>query len=532
MLTEVILEQVSEVIEQSEVDVLIAIGESYCKYFSALACSPDLALIQESSIIFVEDGEDKKNVIDKIKDVFVKAASYIKAAFQKIFSFVKKKFWKYTGQVYGTINLLAFADAIIQANPDSVVTEYDIIEEALTPEEEQGRKEALKRFEEKKASVKKDLKNFKASEKDVARGLKKYYVNDVNRKILSNENINDLVNTLKKQLSKNDFIKLQHELARIGRSNKPAMSKFVDRNLAMVDDLYESMTKSARAEQEFLTQMNIQWKSDIRGEKDIEMRLDMVKKFADTLGKTLDELNGTKNFTYEKMTNDLYGTGAMNTALFSELIVSFKNILKNVPKVVTRTGETVNRMNEVGEKLYQAHKEFDNAVFEDERTRQELGMKANNSVKALLFALNQIKEESYGYTDDEVFNKKAYDDNSPLASYLGGPFSMVLKSISVAIGGPIGLSIGVGDVLMYITQRSTAKALNSSSSKIVSDREAYEYTDSKNPLRKIPGAKTHMQRAIENLPSEEQKAIIQKSKEDLQRKYDDDERKRRLGKNR
>ena len=530
VLDEIILEQVSNTIEQSEVDVLIAIGESYCKYLSAISCSNDLTLIQEAEMIFVEDGESKKSAIDKIKEIFIKVASYIKAAFKKIRDFIKKKFTKYTGQVYGTINLLAFADAIIKANPDTIVTEYEVYEEAV----DDGRKEALKHLEEKKASVKKELKDVKSSEKSVSKGLKKYYVHDVNRRILSSSDINDLVDALKSQMSKKDFVKLQHELTRVTRDNKPAMSKFVERNLGMMNNLYDNMTKAARTEQEFITQMELQWKSDVRGEKDIEMRLELVQKFADTLGKVLDDLNGTKNFTYDKMVNDLYGTGSVNSGLFIEIIVAFKNILKNAPKVVTKLDEVVNKTNNAGEMLYKAHKEFDNAVFEDELKRKELGLKANHAIKGILFALDQIKEESYGYTDDELFNKKAYDDNNVLASFLGGPFSIILKTISVAIKGPIGLGVGVGDVLMYIGSRSTAKNMNPSSTKIVSNREAYEHNEESNPLKRIKSkiTGTHMQRAIENLPPEEKRAVIQKGREDLQKAYDDNERERLLEKNR
>ena len=50
MLAEVIMEQVSDSIEQSEIDVLIAIGESYSKYFNMLCSIDDISLIQESVI--------------------------------------------------------------------------------------------------------------------------------------------------------------------------------------------------------------------------------------------------------------------------------------------------------------------------------------------------------------------------------------------------------------------------------------------------------------------------------------------------
>lgn len=94
------------------------------------------------------------------------------------------------------------------------------------------------------------------------------------------------------------------------------------------------------------------------------------------------------------------------------------------------------------------------------------------------------------------------------------------------------MTIGVGDVLSYIALRSTAKNMNTASTKIVSSREAYEHDEESNPLKRIKSkiTGTHMQRAIENLPPEEKRAVIQKSKESLQKAYDDNEREKQIEK--
>lgn len=548
MLTEVILEQVSESVEQSEIEVLIAIGESYCKYFSMLCSSSDINIVQEA-FVFMEDGEKSgENVLTKIKNVFIKVGQYIKTAFQKIFSFIQKKFVKYKANLYGTINLLGLADAIVKANPNEVVREYEVIEEAMTPEEKE-RREALKRFEEKKAAVKQNIQDEKKQEKEMFKGLKKNYASDVNRKVLTNDDLDKLVASLRQQLSPSDFAKLQNELKNI--DTKP-MTESALKNLGMIDSLHENMVKANQAELEFMRkiQAEIDWKGDVRSERDIEMRLELVEKFSNTLGSVLNDMTksdafsaenvqrylhesmSAKDFQYigsvlkqitgEKITKTV--TALANSVKSSSLIDQHLRTSLNPNEITAETQDKIAKnlegVSDIGSRLYQAHKEFDNAVFEDEMKRKELGMKANKSIKGILFALNQIKEESYGYTDDSLFNKIAYDSDNAvargIAGYLGGPFTILKKTIAAAVVGPGSLAIGMGDLISYIGFRASAHSLNKSHNKIVSDREAY--------------TGKHFKNAIKDLPYEEKMEAIHKAKDEMQREVDEKTREKMLAK--
>ena len=532
LLTDTILEQVSNVTEEAEIDVLIAIGESYCKYFSMLSVTNDTELIQES-FIFME-ADSKGGTVDKIKEVFVKLGQYIKAAFSKITGFIQKKFVTYTADIYGTINLLYLSDAIIKANPDEVVTEYEVFEEAMTPAEQ---KEALKRFEEKKAAVKQEVKNEKKTEKAMFKSLKKNYADVVNKRLLTKDDLNDLVKTLRQKISPNDFRKLQSELKDIQKDKSKEMCEHAARNLAMIDNMYENMVKANKAEQEFLEKFNAEhnWKSEQRSDRDIEMRLELIDKFANTLGQVLNDMTKSDNFSAANLQKYIY-----NDKSFSYIGDSLKQILSKTPKVVSSAKECFNKATsianmhqhnkgdigtktiekaaeagkEYGPRLYEAHKKYDDAVFEDNMKRKELGMKANATANGILFALNQIKEETYGYTDDSLFNKIAYDSKNPIAKvaagYLAGPFTMLKKTILTIVAGPAyALKPGISDMFMYIAQRTACHTLNKSEKKIVSNKEAYK------DLGK------HSKKAMKNMTHEEKMEVINKAREEKQKEYDE-----------
>ena len=517
------MEQVADVTEQSEIDVLIAIGESYSKYLDIL-CYADDSLIQESCV-FMEDGESSNNIITKIKNVFIKAVQYIKAAISKIVGFIKKKFVKYTAAVNSTYNVAMIAAAIYEINPDEVVKESaDVYVEALTPEEVE-RKEALRRAEAKKQQVKKDLQSNSRAAKDIYKGLKKNYAADINRRLLTNSEIKEIANEVKRTSTKEELVKFKKELESILNKEKDTFSKNLARNEAMINNMRDTFVSINKATQEAAQQANVAKKVDKLGAEDVMMRLDLMEKFSKTMGSVLNDLGKTEAFTYENLVNDFYGEADVS-GMLSRLSNRVKALADKIPETQARMeaasrnsaaqiSSLLDGIGEHGADLYKAHKEFDDAVFADEMKRKDLGMKANKSVKSILFALDQIKEESYGYTDDKLFNKLAYDSNNPLASILGGPFTIVFTAVKTIITGPAALALGPMDAAMYGAFRLGAHATNQRHHHIVSDREAYEAKPLFKPSR--------MQNAIKDLPYEEKMKVIRKSKEDLQRINDEKE---------
>ena len=141
----------------------------------------------------------------------------------------------------------------------------------------------------------------------------------------------------------------------------------------------------------------------------------------------------------------------------ADLIVNIKKIYKHAE--------------EYGKMLYDAHINFDNAVFFDKEERKEIGMEANQISGKILFALDQIKEESYGWADDRFFNKQSYGKNNPLTAYLGGPFTMMISIAGVIIGGPATLIPTFGTAASYAALRSVAKGLNPTGYERIKERD-------------------------------------------------------------
>ena len=523
MLAEMIMEQVTDVAEQSEIDVLIAIGESYSKYLDILCYSDDVTLIQES-YLFMEDGESSDNILTKIKNVFIKAVQYIKAAISKIVGFIKKKFIKYTAAVNTTYNIARIAAAIYDINPDTVVKESaDVYVEALTPEEAERRK-ALHRAELKKQQVKKEIQSNNRATKEIYKGLKKNYAADINRRLLTNSEIKEIAKEVERNSTKEELIKFKKELESILNKEKDTFSKNLARNEAMINNMHDTFVGINKATQEASQQANVAKKVDKLGAEDVMMRLDLMEKFSKTMGSVLNDLGNTQAFTYENLVNDFYGEADVSGMLsrlsnrvkaLSEKISPTQARMEAASRSSSDISSLLDSIGQHGADLYKAHKDFDDAVFADEMKRKELGMKANKSVKNILFALDQIKEESYGYTDDKLFNKLAYDSNNPLASILGGPFTMVFTLVKTIISGPAALALGPMDAAMYGTFRLGAHTTNQAHHHIVSDRDAYDAKPLFKPSR--------MQNAIKDLPYEEKMKVIRKSREDLQRINDEKE---------
>ena len=505
-MNDIILEAISDTIEESEINVLIAIGESYCKYITMLNnAMDDEVVIQEMSspLLFMEDFGENVNydkdyspagVINKIKTFFMNVFGYIKKSLSKIISIFTKRFDVYKSKVIGTINICNLAKRIVNSN--YVVTE-SFIQEEMDPA---TYKELIKQANEKKAAVKRELKE---SEKGhIKHVLKSEYIDALNKRILTDRELDEFVKVFQEMSSKDDFDKLKSNIDAIQKNNSSDFEDIIKAQQSMLSSINKHLDQIHDSETKFINEWIKEEKTEKLGEKEIEMRLELINNFSNSLGSLFNEIFKTKTFSKENIEGLFFGQNGRFDS-YDAIGNTLKYALSLIPKVKTGSKELLKSLDTYGDRLYQAHINFDDAVFENEQKRKELGMKTDKTARLILFGLNQIKEESYGYTDDKLFNKRAYDFFNPVSAYLGGPFTMIMKTIITFIAGPMALVPGPSDFLSFAIFRKLCTSMNRTGKHIVSYREASKGK--------------HMQKAMEGMSHDEKMNVIKRSRDELQR---------------
>lgn len=504
-MNDIIMESVSDAIEESEIDVLLAIGESYCKYISLLNNFEDDQIIQEmaSPLLFMEDfGENvnhdkdysREGVINKIKIFFRNVFNYIKKGLSKVVSFFTKKFDIYRSKVIGTINICNLANRIVKSN--YVVTESFIQEEM----DSATYKELIKQANEKKAAVKRELNE---SEKGhVKHILKSEYVDALNKRILTDHELDEFVKVFQEMSSKEDYEKLKMNLDSIQKNNSSDFENIMKVQQGMLDSITKQLDQIRDSETKFIDDWMREEKTEKMGEKEIEMRLELIEKFSNSLGSLFNEIFKTDTFSKGNIEKLFFGQGGSFNS-FEAVSNGLKYAMNAIIKVKTGSKTLIKSLDAYGDKLYRSHIDFDDAVFENEMKRKELGMKTDKTIKLILFSLDQIKEESYGYTDDKLFNKRSYDFFNPVSAYLGGPFTMIMKTVVTFIAGPLSLVPGPSDFLSFAVFRKLCVSMNRTGKHLVSYREASKGK--------------HMQKAMEGMSHDEKMDIIKKSRDEMQR---------------
>ena len=306
-MNDIIMESVSEAVEESEIDVLLAIGESYCKYLSLLNNSENDYFIQEmaSPLLFMEDlggnvdydkDYSREGVINKIKSFFKNVFNYIKKGLSKIVSIFTKKFDVYKSKVIGTINICNLAKRIVNSN--YVVTE-SFIQEEMDPA---TYKELIKQANEKKAAVKRELKE---SEKGhVKHVLKSEYIDALNKRILTDRELDEFVKVFQEISSKDEFDKLKSSLDSIQKNNTSDFEDAVKAQQSMLSTINDHLDKIHESETKFINDWMKEEKSEKLGEKEIEMRLELITNFSNSLGSLFNEIFKTKTFSKENIEGD------------------------------------------------------------------------------------------------------------------------------------------------------------------------------------------------------------------------------------
>lgn len=498
MNTNIILDRIDNDILDSEIDVLIAIGESYHKILNILSYSDyDEAVIMESYSIFIESDNDseKASVGKKIKELFKKVLGYIQAAIKKITDIFEKKILKSDKFVIASANAAAIADAIV--NKNYVVTEGfedlddydDIYQEAKSEEEKKAdddrkrmmRAAAIKKHQHKKeykerARMEKKLEKAdelaKAGEKEKAdkmlnkiddeskkkliQTITKEYSTKLSQKLLTKDEINKLVDHIIQMNSREDYIKFQQDLKKA--QSDPKFKKVLEAtnyNMKFCNAITEHYKKINANKSELLRQYNLSKMKKVLSKEEIERRVALIESFSNTLGSALNEMTNTDNFSSTNMTNALYGNGS----LFALTASAMANLYDKI-KIGAMEAKSANEaMRYYGMLMYESHIDFDDAVYEDNKERKELGMKLDKISETVLFSLNQIKENSYGWLDEWI-NGRAFEKNNIFCIYLGGPIGAVCKIIGLAVFGPVALIPNPVDPLMFFAQKKIAKTMN------------------------------------------------------------------------
>ena len=136
-MNQIILECVEDARVESEIDVLLAIGEGYSKILT-IASENDfknMDTVMESFGIFMEADSDNNSSGQKntssIKTLFTKIINFVKETFKKISGVFKKKFINNKSNIYLVGNILRIMDAlekVEQPNKPKPVNEYNSTE--------------------------------------------------------------------------------------------------------------------------------------------------------------------------------------------------------------------------------------------------------------------------------------------------------------------------------------------------------------------------------------------------------------------
>jgi len=453
-----IIDDIDNAVSSSEIDVLIAIGESYQKLLDMMEYTDlDESIIQETCLFMEADDSNTNNDSkSSIKAVFNKIIDFIKTAFSKISDIFRKKFIKNKESMTIVANMFTIMDSVKHVKqPKPTKESYygdeddEVVQEGLfnkTPQEklaDQARKN-IKAENKQKATEEKKLSKEKAK---LNKALSKEYKSAIRKRQLTKNDIKAISEHIANVLTPEEFKNLQNAISQFEKGQLERISKDTIKNVLLIDTLSKHLMEINEVADRILKPGYISGHSDnVRylNKKDmkvveninkqtekssrvkVEKDLKLMRKFAETLGKELNELSKTDNFSYENLKRMMYGGNTFGTMLASTANCLW-NIGKRAPKLVTD-------LSKHGEKLYIAHHMLDDYMIEDDALRKELGVELNKTMKILkTVVLDNIKEETYGWQDDEAFNDKSYRDQNLTTLCLGGPITLSFKLIMLAI---------------------------------------------------------------------------------------------------
>ena len=455
-----LLNAIDEAVDQAEINVLLAIGESYCKIMT-IVDSADEDVIQEYAIF------NESFSLEGLKNLFVKAANFIKAGLNKIANMIEKRIVKDKRCLMVLGNMLLVADALSKKR--KTITESfedadsdDIYQEGLFSKKTENEK----RYSELTHTENKIDKSFTKS-------LKKLVNDDIYHRRLNNTEINQLVNILSESMTTDDWKKFRNDINEVVRTEGGQIAKDTFQNLAFVKSVSEELKHAKYVREQAMINEGIRNAKEKHGDTRVKMDVKLVEKFQKTMGEAFNNLSKTKTFSTHQCMKIIYGEDRVKT-LVSTLGNALFGLVEAVPKTVKEVKVESNNifdfmikvpnqiaydMGEAGSNLYNAQHNFKDYITHDKWTRKEAGVSMNKTVEGVMFALDNLKEETWGYQDDFVFNYQAYSNGNLVALNMGGPFTMTVRLLiilgHIIAGDPDYVQtlaspgeLGIGDFIM------------------------------------------------------------------------------------
>lgn len=484
-----LLEAIDDSVETSQLAVNIAICESYVKAMNIIdECGPDsLTIFQESVFLYQESGDETLG--KKIKRIVSTVISTIKKVIDKIINVITKKINKSDKLFVTLINVLNIADAVQQTSRNKIIKEYAIEYNDDEYIQESTHNEAQQSLKERKKAVKKAVKERNKTLNKFVNVLYKDAAHDVQTKILSKEDIKKIVMDIARKSTNEEFTRLQESIINF-RRNPDEVLIDVAKNYMLIDESMRMVGELKRLEQMLGSNgkntkkgedevARLDMKADFQinklamknGYDKMDAELNLIKNFADTVGKSLNKLSRTDDFTFENLKRDLYahGNGIGRTA---SVIATLGSVLfemrKRIPEAIKGLRDTkimISDIQSVASDLYDSTHDFDDYIEAEGEYRKDLGIKMNYLVGTGIkeITINNIKEETYGWADDAAFNAMSYGNGDNLVTLAGGgPFTLMARGIIALITkDPSAImadpnEIGIADVAMKTMARTIA----------------------------------------------------------------------------
>lgn len=445
-----VFSMIDDTVNESELDVVVSIVESYQKLIRIMDESDyDESIIQEAVLFTEADAvsKEKKSVGTSIKEAFKRLFNAIRVGFTKIANKVKKVYATKKERFITVVNCLRLLDVLKNTTVTSVAEGYcNVVFEGIYQEfndiefddDEEIIQEGIGESIRQHRSEKRIERAVQLQDKPVIDALVTFYNSEIRHNVMSKKDLATLVRALAMTNSREKMNEIKEALDQLNNSN--TMTQFSEetiRNYRLATTLGDELI--SRKAQEIERKM-----TNKMGADEAKRRLDLIEKFSDTLGGALDSVQGQNNLKKTNVANMLYGGDTLSEK-FRNKSAAFADLGEFAWRTLTHLPSTYRNLEQIGSTLYEKHIDFDDAVFDDAQERKELNMKADKLAQGFLYCADGMKEETYGYKDDwfnkDIFNMfkrgfKALPGN--VAKWIvGGPISFCMTVLSYLMTGAI-----------------------------------------------------------------------------------------------
>lgn len=475
-----LLDNITSTQEDSEIDVLYSICESYHKMIKIASETNNEEIFQETCMLFMEsDSSSSDNGIkDFIVNISRKLSDAVSKLIAKLTGFLVKKFSKNIGTYYATINSLKIIEAFKTVSVPSIVQEGyvddDVVyQEGLTPEERQKRKEEKlqkkqdKIFEKNLTKYKRnEVKELIAQNPDIAKiekDLKRFYDAELRHHILSDNDIRDIVTDLSKTASPEAIKELKSVILKF--ENGDIMKKLSDESQRHHEAIQSLVDKK---NEEKWHEVCLAVMAGCDTPQQANARIDMVSSLVDNFGKTVSKLTNQRITGNKAMVVDTFTQSSfLGIKPLVTLLCDLTDIIiKAVPSFVSKLGnmvktawddhknrvpakETFNKiikdpLQDSGKEMRQSYEKFQRDYHTNQDELKRMGEKTDKLMGLTKFCLDGLGEETFIINQDKINSSVYVPENihSPkdvvkrigLMTY-GGPCTFALKIIkTLAVG--------------------------------------------------------------------------------------------------